>query len=1124
MNDSRNRIVEDLRKELLGPSEPEEELKINPSSRYLLGILSPAGTKIGEADDEQEIAQGDEAGETHNLTQTFRPSSIGLSVVIGDEELKISAEVTWGEYKEYENINTDEAKGGRIWKRTSKKFDFIIDTDVLQDTHEERGVRISYQIRNIQPTANQLLTVYVMNCNDEPPINERPHPSDLLYQPCITLSSEDPVFKPVSAQTSTDSINPDIESANLIYRNIHKFGAGHNTAVDWEYSGDSASRVWTDLLPTVEVPIAKAIDASISMDDLATKPRSEVQKSLRALLSGYETWITQRESEIPSISNESLRQVARSHMDKALASLDRMLEGTACLDDPDVFLAFQFANRAMALQRRHSEVARRVQEGLQRYQSIKTSEIQASWRLFQIGFILQTLPSIIDPFHKDRQTADLLWFPTGGGKTEAYLGLTAFIFAYRRLRSVSDGESNSGVAVIMRYTLRLLTIQQFQRALTLTMACEFLRAEARKHGNSPWGDERFSLGLWVGNAVTPNSYEDAKKSLGSLKSGARFFGSGSPYQIVFCPWCGEDFDPAKNYESDDKTRKIHVKCKNRLCSFRQMTGASGIPAELVDEQLYANPPSLLISTVDKFAQMAWNGKIQSLFGRVAGHCTEHGWFTTSDTSIHPETRKSHKNPEAVIDRTITRLAPADLIIQDELHLISGPLGTLVGLYETVVDSLYSQTHGKGKRVPKIIASTATVANAERQVENLFDRDVSVFPALGTDFRDSYFSRVEDTGSPTSHSRLYVGVFGPGASKKTILIRTYAALLSRAKHEFEKLGLDPKSSKDLLEIAETYMTLVGYFNSLHELGGMIRLLEDDIVGRLHLLHKNNSWPQRNIFERPELTSRRTSSELSETLKRLSYPHKLKSEQKEGKRYAKGKFPIDVLLTSNIIQVGVDIDRLGLMVMAGQPKTTAEYIQATSRVGRKHPGLVVNVYNWLRPRDISHFEDFRHYHEAFYRQVEPTSVTPFSERALDRALEGILASFVRMSNSKYGPPIGANNFLKNDTSIQGFVDSLLDRVRRATNDEEKVQELKESIDSRLDYWENLAETSAEDLLYSSRGQSFRKSKFSVLFEEFGSTSLPEDTPQSSSHTWQVPTSLRDVEIAVPVSLHESEQTGG
>jgi len=375
----------------------------------------------------------------------------------------------------------------------------------------------------------------------------------------------------------------------------------------------------------------------------------------------------------------------------------------------------------------------------------------------------------------------------------------------------------------MRYTLRLLTIQQFQRAAALICACEVIR----RGDEAKWGNEPFRIGLWVGQKTTPNTTEQAAEAI-QQEHGGKFKGrgGGSPAQLTNCPWCGAKIEPGRDIRVEGYAKgrcRTVSSCGDVLgrCPFSAKNSPlEGIPVLVVDEEIYRRLPTLLIATVDKFAQMPWNGKVQMLFGQVDGYCSRHGFRSpeVEDADSHP---KKDKYPPA---KTTAHplLRPPDLIIQDELHLISGPLGTLVGLCETAVDRLCSwDVNGKTVR-PKLIASTATIRKAGDQIHATFLRDVRVFPPNGLDVRDNFFA-LQRTPSEDLPGRRFVGICAPGRRLKVALIRAYVALLSSAQSLYEKKGYGKE--------VDPWMTLIGYFNSMRELGGMRRLVDDDVQTRL-----------------------------------------------------------------------------------------------------------------------------------------------------------------------------------------------------------------------------------------------------------------------------------------------------
>ena len=471
----------------------------------------------------------------------------------------------------------------------------------------------------------------------------------------------------------------------------------------------------------------------------------------------------------------------------------------------------------------------------------------------------------------------------------------------------------------------------------------------------------------------------------------------------------------------------------------------GVPVVVVDEEIYRRLPTLLIATVDKFAQMPWNGKVQMLFGQVEGYCTRHGFRSPEieDADSHP--KKDKYPPAKTTPHPLLR--PPDLIIQDELHLISGPLGTLVGLYETAVDKLCSwEVNGKTVR-PKLIASTATIRKAGDQIHATFLREVRVFPPNGLDVQDNFFA-LQRSPSEDIPGRRYVGLCAPGRRLKVALIRVYVALLSATQYLYDKKGYGKE--------VDPWMTLIGYFNAMRELGGMRRLVDDDVQTRLKKMDQRG-LVRRLLGSIDELTSRKDSTDIPDVLDHLEVPFdpQIETEREEMKR--KGRYkelpkrPLDVLLATNMVSVGVDVQRLGLMVVAGQPKTTAEYIQATSRVGRKFPGLVFTVYNWTRPRDLSHYERFEHYHATFYNHVEALSVTPFASGALDRGLTALLVSCVRLQGTEFNANDKASRIDRNHPYVKEAVKTILRRAELVgSGDAQFISKLNAELNDRLDQW--------------------------------------------------------------------------
>jgi hypothetical protein len=782
-----------------------------------------------------------------------------------------------------------------------------------------------------------------------------------IFQAALTLHCSEG-FIPRSDPRGSGSLDEDEAIANVQYRHDYEFAVGHNVSAVAEAQGTVCTKITTTWFPTAEVPrVASASIPNVNLNDLEmtaladAKDAATIRQMVGPIVTAYESWITeQRQTPL----DPEAAQVTHKLLHSADRARKRIATGLAALDDPDVLEAFQIANRAIAkarLQQLSQEEGKPPEE---------ITEIPR-WRPFQLAFILLNLVGIANPEHSDREVVDLLFFPTGGGKTEAYLGLAAFILVLRRFRNA--GIQSAGVSVLMRYTLRLLTLDQLERASRLVCALELERATNPRLGSWP-----FEIGLWVGGSTTPNKmgkkgdkddYSARKKTLDFQRDDRS---NPSPIPLEKCPWCGEKFK-ALSFQllpHPDQPKDLRIVCSNRRCHFR---GDRPLPIVVVDETLYRRLPCFIIATVDKFANLPWVGQTGALFGKVTHYSEKDGFSGPADATP--------------IGKSLSEfLPPPDLVIQDELHLISGPLGTMVGLYETAIDSLCCSSKNGQTIRPKIIASTATVRRANRQIQALFGRsDVDIFPPPGPDRHHSFFA--ETIFPDQSPGRLYVGIAAQGRSLKVVLLRSYLVLLAAAQKEWEQSG----GKKNAQNPADPYMTLLGYFNALRELGGSRRIVEDEInsqlinYGERRLRYGESSSPFRNrkIDDEPEeLTSRVSTNKVANTKRRLA----LSFIEKER---------VDVALATNMISVGLDIVRLGLMVVLGQPKTAAEYIQATSRVGRdaNRPGLVVTLLNIHRPRDRSHYERFQSWHTSFYRSVEATSVTPFSPRALDRGLAGV-----------------------------------------------------------------------------------------------------------------------------------------
>ncbi len=1144
--------------DLLGPAEGEHEKVYEPNvrNRYLVGVLAPrhpleeglfAAGKEDEGEEDvpvipDELSEGgadsiDDGKTDKDVPVAYArfPSSFGITFCVAGDALAIRVEAEWGQYLKEEEEDKD-GKPVRFWKRYPRggTLDIKLKTGEIKRQSSDPEIPDVYVQGRIRKRDDFfIVSLFLVNGQDE----KRPKDQYYIFQPRLAVTGKDGSAVFIKKQQLAPSghgdpaVRMETERLEMLYRHHVEFGVGHGVSIHAEVSPETPDRavmLSTEVMPAFDVPkttpptdadgasspaFARLQGVTLDMKDLAEGDRAAVQKMLTPLIDAYSVWIDSEEKRIgdPSQRLGEFTDAAAASLADCRKNLERMKRGLDLLrKDDQAFEAFRFMNRAMWLQRTHTLFSEEVRRGGKPdFDGDIDKPENRTWYPFQMAFILLAVPGATLLDHMDRSesaeaVADLLFFPTGGGKTEAYLGLAAYTMGLRRLQGVVAGRpGENGVAVLMRYTLRVLTIQQFQRATALICSCEDIRRTCIKNDDKRWGETPFRLGLWVGMRITPNRTDDAAEAIRQLRTshgGGSTAGYGSPYQLTHCPWCGSRINPGKHLETrpyKQGTCRTLTFCGDKLgsCPFSKRGAPNeGLPAVVVDEEIYRRVPSMIISTADKFAQMPWRGEIQMLFGQVNGYCERHGFRSpdVEDADSHPKTPNGLSAVKSVVQ---TPLRPPDLIIQDELHLISGPLGSLMGLYETAIDRLCTWDVD-GRRVrPKVIASTATIRSADVQVHKLFLRRVNIFPPHGLDARDNFFT-LQREPSDEHPGRLYLGVCASGRRLKAALIRVYVALLCSAQALYDKYG----------ETADPWMTLVGYFNSLRELGGMRRLADDDVRNKVQNMERRG-MKKRTFTTKflAELTSRIRAEDIPLILDRLETPFEKDRETPQS--------PIDVLLATNMISVGVDIKRLGLMVVAGQPKSTAEYIQATSRVGRTKPGLVVTLFNWARPRDLSHYETFEHYHATFYKHVEALSVTPFAPGALGRGLAALLVSLVRMSGTEFNRNEDAGKFDPSNPCVHEAIKVIVSRAEAVGDGTEVGEFVRKELKAMIDHWQATAQdkTGGRTLTYSEKRGSGGPERGTTV-------SLLDHAGLAPRHRFTCLDSLRDVEPTVKLIMED------
>lgn len=909
--------LDHLRNAYVGPeSGPNELVRSRPDLHYIVGHLFPeetaAGDTVRDGTIEFDGIENDDVDVAGLRPKDWRPSSIAVSFVTDAALLRVQVDAAT-----YTAEAQDDSGG---WRRSPWSRSVVgLARDASSRELDVNGRRARIDTVWRPHRSGSMVTVALRNLESEPE-TQGEIVEKMLFQVALAIEPADGSI--VEYVRIADRLRgEEAEELALRFRAKRLFAVGHGVAVDWTSDGERCTQVRTTHLPH---SIVRAIQTtSFAKDD----PRSEalelsrlveiaddaegVLNALRRFVDSYDVWRAAVEAEIQGLEAR-WRPPAQRIRDRAEHASQRMRSGIAALQDPSVALAFSMAMEAMRLQMRQASAVAGTQDAP-----------EPAWRPFQLGFLLSALASTVDDKHSDREVVDLIWFPTGGGKTEAYLGLAAVELLLRRIR---HGVEGGGTAVITRYTMRLLTSQQFQRTALLVCALEVLRTSpgGRLAGMAP-----FSIGLWVGNETTPGTRKAAIERLKDLKK-VDDPRESNPFQVEACPWCSAQLLPEKRSSKDDdygptvRGSRVVLTCTRADCHFFE-----GLPLEVVDEDIFASPPTIVLATVDKFARLQFSGAASRILG---------------------------------ID---TVFRQPSLVIQDELHLLSGPLGTTVGVFEAALLTLLEL---KGSK-PKIVASTATIRAAAEQAAGLYARPVSLYPPSGIDEDQSFFSELDPSGS----GRLYVGLMPVSLPQATSLISTFAPMF-----ELPVVAGNEHAPYD------AFWTLVAYHNSLRELGRSSNHIVDDVGARLESRAEAHGTPLRSVRADGliELTSRKKPGELTRDLRRL--------ETTTGD----GRSAVDAVVSSNMLSVGIDVSRLGLMLMVGQPKTTAEYIQATSRVGRgRERGVVVTLFRSNRPRDRSHFETFRSYHEAIYRAVEPTSVTPWALNSRQRSLAGAYVMLLR-----------------------------------------------------------------------------------------------------------------------------------
>ena len=1444
----RTHLIKSLYRNLLGPKNGSAEIMVQPFVNYQIGVLTSCFNS--EKIDDKLISDPSEKNynlipRSAELIDSIKESdmdwpdteldldgsfTLGLSFVVKGNAPKIKICSTWGRYEYSEKLPTNL----KVFKRKSNYYltDWL---DVNSSEKNDKKIKfaendngnivtmhgVELHLRSTKHHRYEnlwIVQVFLVNKTEFPTKDKSGKPkrqdeTHRVFQPQIRINTDkDSSIGYLGDNNRKNSVDSLLYfkrrtkargfQCGAIWKEIdpeqsigddgfHKFTwpDGESGHIPKEIVDDfTCPDVRTEYLPSYSIlqpeTSSREYDATYLSKQWNAK---KIHEYLDKIKINYSKWIVLQRDNLEKlkekVSNE-MYTAGLKNLIKCDESLAEIKQGINFVcDDERARLAFCFMNSVMSEKRRNEK------------------DEDLKWREFQMAFILQSMRGVAGHDKQMQEFADVLWFPTGGGKTEAYLGIIVFAMAYRRLMKADDckdddGEifnNDGGVNVISRYTLRLLTIQQFQRSLGVTIVSDLRRIENwiphnlresssivdqelndRFQSGNLWGKTRFSIGLWIGADSTPSRFAWMKGNKGKIipnaewvllssrdsikKKGRSDPPKGDPAQIQNCPICKKllcfpqnktnkipkeseitwiiktrktntDLEsiPKQNFSHPHKTVVVNdgpffsdisqlangdrfvrvtmkismsktddvrssidgwwddivkkhfrddgidplastrasmpgyfflylpgenrpydfaIHCTDKNCVLnktrwfedrlknnysipeaflekgnKSISNSVPISAFTVDEQVYVKCPTFIIATADKFANLPWEPKCASLFGNV--DCN-HPFFGFGRREIFQGSILNKKQerikPKPLELTNVDRFLPPSLIIQDELHLIEGPLGSMVGVYEMALDALCM----KGSSGPKYIASSATIKEAHTQIRTIFRKDIRIFPPPGISASDNFFAKTDEDPSciEDGAGRLYVGICS-GKSVFELPIKICAVLMSEIHKIKENPGSYGITKEKVDDEIDPYWTYVSYFSDLQlmsRFGGFygddikidvkkfcpsrlgnghstgtkifskgIRIIpitvnEDftihgisiycqDITGNISVSLYENSDKDGNLIwnsESKKCSKGENSFDSTEPIRKLKkgetiwvgvlnddsetkfstvtqkeiwyetlknpvqdemsfQPHVGKTKEINadaiqvelvGKRrnleseesmiqlssetssedlpkyleMLNDKLSVDALLTSPVFGTGIDVDRLGLMNIMTQPKTTSGYIQATGRVGRTKPGLVVTWFSARRARDIDHYENFIGYHRKIHSYVEPITANPFSKESLELCLGPIIVSILRNGKKVYRTPINSRwitdpmKILSNKNGSSPEINSVKDCLSMIASSDlipafRKNENFEHIFGIELRKWLKLAENyDPKDVIYGERNPAKPVNKNVVLGSPF------------------------------------------
>lgn len=993
---------------------------------------------------------------------------------------------------------------------------------------------------------------------------------------CKIISSN---LKPYNERSVDTAIN-DSEAAAIrfLYKEMTDYGIGHGSSVSW-----GENYVQTEYMPFCDTPDVDPTPRNTSkppvnqdapefltnskvqqikfLSTLSDATDQEIIEGLEKFIEAYGEWITIKKRVIEAGDfDENQKEVAFNELEKCDKDYERLKHNVQYYlkDDYDNLKKFRLMNTSMFIQMWHGkyagkdEIKQKMDDAsfngfnADFYKScnddIFQTGIPSGWRAFQLAFILLNLDGIFDDTpenEKRNELVDLVWFPTGGGKTEAYLGLISLTILHRRMKHKERG---GGTAAIMRYTLRLLTLQQFQRASKLIVALELMRRGKNSFGKN-LGEEPIRIGLYVGDNQIPNHTHDLIEEFKKLNDKKQ---SKIPFDKCIC--CGEKIQGFETFDKTNYNQNIgRLECTNIKCAMqtpygpfvKQRPDMGFFPFLLADDSIYQHPPALLFGTVDKFAQLAH---------KVDDSKALAGWQKDSRRLFGRGNWENYKPNNGYL--------PPDLIIQDELHLLLGPLGTGVALFESAFEQLCTR---EDKTKPKVISSTATTRNTGLQIEALFNKSLSIFPKPGIDCDDSFFGMYkreyhsqEINGFSYKSNRRYIGILPTGRTQVWMQMRIDALCLAhRALFELEHHNSETirPAFSNLLERSQNYYhTVVSYFNSVKEVGRTQAQVQTYILKETRKI-LNRSMRSQKLLKpiyamkdkliEAELTGRLSGEEVKKELARVEsnwtpnrFPTKKLDSEGNEVQNDKGEVIIErnynvipeFVVATNMISVGLDVSRFSTIVMNSMPRNIAEYIQASSRVARNDLGLVLTVHHPFRARDLSHYEKFIEFHEKMYSYVEPISITPFTKKAVDKFMPLYLATIVRHLFEEFANRNSARDITEDKVEeivnrCVSYFESRQERLENQTD--ESIKKLLSSTD--LDYIKEWIITAVEGWLHGKNMEDglnlvFKNANAGNADREVNLYSPINDLNiKKYQEKWQVAMSLRNIEPTAVIHIN-------